>query len=151
MFRTEVMTYSHPYWAKTADFADRCSWRAGRLLARKMRENDFGSNERVIAALCGDEIAGFCTFADKDELPPEYDYTPFAGFVFVSEKYRGRRLSGMLLDTACGIARDRGFPFMYVMSGEKGLYEKYGFTKLGDFGTVYGTVDQLFRKRLGAE
>ena len=33
---------------------------------------------------------------------------------------------------------------IYIMSGEIGLYEKYGFVKLGDYKTVYGSVDQLF-------
>ncbi len=30
--------------------------------------------------------------------------------------------------------------------GEQGLYEKYGFMKLGDFETIYGGMDQLFEK-----
>lgn len=30
------------------------------------------------------------------------------------------------------------------MSGEIGLYEKYGFIKLGDYKTVYGSIEQLF-------
>lgn len=36
----------------------------------------------------------------------------------------------------------------YIMSGEQGLYEKYGFVKMGDFKTRYGTEDQLFQKTL---
>ena len=32
------------------------------------------------------------------------------------------------------------------MSGEQGLYEKYGFEKIGDFETIWGTTDQLFQK-----
>ena len=32
------------------------------------------------------------------------------------------------------------------MSGEKGLYEKYGFRYMGDYGTVYGNKEQLFVK-----
>lgn len=34
------------------------------------------------------------------------------------------------------------------MSGEVGLYEKYGFEKLGDNATIYGTTDQLFVKNI---
>ena len=34
------------------------------------------------------------------------------------------------------------------MSGEVGLYEKYGFEKLGDYATIYGTTDQLFAKNI---
>jgi ribosomal protein S18 acetylase RimI-like enzyme len=30
------------------------------------------------------------------------------------------------------------------MSGEIGLYEKYGFTFLGMYDTIYGSVEQLF-------
>ena len=34
------------------------------------------------------------------------------------------------------------------MSGEVGLYEKYGFRKIGDYGTIYGSVEQLFSREL---
>jgi ribosomal protein S18 acetylase RimI-like enzyme len=32
------------------------------------------------------------------------------------------------------------------MSGEIGLYEKYGFTKMGKYKTIYDSIDQLFYK-----
>ena len=142
------MTSSHPLWHKTISFAENCSWRAGTALAQKMRENDFAQNERVLIALENNEIAGFCTFSNKDELPPQYDFTPFIGFLFVDEKYRGHRLSSKLIDTACSLAKEQGFSKIYIMSGEVGLYEKYGFEKLGDYATIYGTTDQLFSKSL---
>ena len=31
---------------------------------------------------------------------------------------------------------------------EVGLYEKYSFTKVGDYKTIYGSADQLFSKTL---
>ena len=34
------------------------------------------------------------------------------------------------------------------MSGEVGLYEKYGFEKVGDYETIYDSVDQLFVKTI---
>jgi hypothetical protein len=37
-----------------------------------------------------------------------------------------------------------GYQKLYIMSGETGLYEKYGFVKLGDYETIYGDTDQLF-------
>jgi GNAT superfamily N-acetyltransferase len=83
-----------------------------------MRENDFAENERVLIALENDDIAGFCTFANKDELPQKYDFTPFISFMFVDEKYRGHRLSGKLIDVACSIAKNQNFSTIYVMSGE---------------------------------
>lgn len=41
-----------------------------------------------------------------------------------------------------------GYDKIYIMSGETGLYEKYGFQKLGDYQTIYGSVDQLFVKSI---
>jgi GNAT superfamily N-acetyltransferase len=78
----------------------------------------------------------------------DYDFTPFIGFLFVDEKYRGHRLSSKLIDTACSLAKEQDFSKIYIMSGEVGLYEKYGFEKLGDYATIYGTTDQLFSKSL---
>ncbi len=37
---------------------------------------------------------------------------------------------------------------LVASEGEQGLYEKYGFVKIGDFKTIYGTEDQLFQKGL---
>lgn len=148
MEKIEVMSYGHKHWDKAAEFARNCSWKAGAFLAQKMKDNDFESNERVIIALNGDSIAGFCTFTNKDELPSEYDFAPFIGFVFVDERYRGKRLSERLINFACDEAEKQGYDTVYIMSGEIGLYEKYGFAKIGDFPTVYGSTEQLFSKKI---
>ena len=37
-----------------------------------------------------------------------------------------------------------------IAPGERGLYEKYGFEKIGEHRTTYGTTDQLFRRTLRA-
>ena len=148
MITVYKMRYGHPLWDQTADFAEKCSWRAGSVLAAKMRQNEFTGNERVFAACEEDRIVGFCTLSMKDELPDDSPYSPFVGFVFVDEKARGRRISGMMIEKAAAWAKYKGYDTLYIMSGEKGLYEKYGFEKIGDFTTIYGTVDQLFSKAL---
>ena len=51
-----------------------------------------------------------------------------------------------MLKSAASYARELGYQKVYIMSGEIGLYEKYGFIKLGDYETIYGTIDQLFVK-----
>ena len=131
-------------WEKTIAFAENCSWRAGAELARLMREDAFHVWERVFTAVADGNIAGFCTLTEKDELPPEAPYTPFIGFVFVDESFRGRRISEQMIRKAVSYAGENGFDKVYLMSGEVGLYEKYGFTKIGDFATIYGDTDQLF-------
>ena len=137
-----------PYWEETIAFARRCSWSAGPFLADKMTGNDFQDWERVAVAADGERIAGFCTFTERDELPDRYGYAPFIGFVFVDEAYRGRRLSERMIGSVLEYARSLGYRTVYIMSGEKGLYEKYGFSRIGDFETIFGTVDQLFKKDL---
>ncbi len=117
-------------------------------LADKMEKNDFQDWERVIVAVDNDSIAGYCTIAEKDELPDDYSYSPFIGFMFVDEKYRGKRISGQMINCATDYAKGLGYNKVFIMSGEHGLYEKYGFEKLGDFETIYGETDQLFEKVL---
>jgi len=141
-----IMTFGHPLWEKTIAFAEQCSWRAGAFLAGKMRDNEFSDIERVIAASEGDDIVAFCTFSEKDELPDDSEYTPFIGFVFVDENYRGERISEKMINEACKYAQDSGYEVVYIMSGEQGFYEKYGFEKIGEFETIYGDVDQLFKR-----
>ena len=111
-----------------------------------------GKNEREyvsgvgtgLCRLCGREGCGFCTVAEKDELPEKYPFSPFIGFVFVSEQYRGKRLSERMIREAAAYVSTLGYQKLYIMSGETGLYEKYGFVKLGDYETIYGDTDQLF-------
>ena len=131
-------------WNELITYAENCSWRAGKELARLMREDKFRDWERVFAVRVNGRIAGFCTLAAKDAIPPELPYTPFIGFVFVDENFRGKRLSEQLIRKAVGYARETGFDKVYLVSGEVGLYEKYGFTKKGDLETIYGETEQLF-------
>ena len=138
-----MMQKDHNLWNKTISFAQSCSWKAGPVLAERMKENAFQNWERVIVAVENDGIVGFCTFTEKDELPEEYDYSPFIGFMFVDERYRGNRISEAMIRRVLSYAESIGFRTVYIMSGEHGLYEKYGFTVIGDYNTIYGTTDQL--------
>lgn len=148
MIEIKIMSCGHEWWNKTIDYAQKCSWRAGVYLALKMQNYDFESNERVFIAIKDNSIVGFCTLTNKDELPNEYDFTPFIGFMFVDEKHRGNRISEKLIDEACNYARQHNYSKIYILSGEVGLYEKYGFVKIGDYKTIYDNVDQLFYKCL---
>lgn len=139
---------SNPFWQKTIAFADSCSWKAGFFLAEKMRTNEFLDWERVFIAYEDEKIIGFCTLTEKDELPEIYEYSPFIGFVFVDENYRGNRISEQMIRKTSEYAKELGYEILYIMSGEKGLYEKYGFEKIGEYETIFGTVDQLFQKAL---
>lgn len=62
----------------------------------------------------------------------------------MDEKYRGKRLSEKMIQSIISYAKGLDYEKIYIMSGEIGLYEKYGFIKMGDYKTIYGTTDQLF-------
>lgn len=144
----QLIQYGHPLWEKTITYAETCSWKAGPVLAERMLKNDFLDWERIAVAVDQESVAGFCAFLEKDELPESYDYSPFIGFVFVDGKYRGKRLSGRMIDHVLSYAKELGCTAVYILSGEQGLYEKYGFRKIGDYETIHGTTDQLFVKEV---
>ncbi len=144
MIEIYLMTAEHTYWKETISFAERCLWKASSYLAKKMQENEFNEWERVCAVCVNGKVAGFSTFTEKDGLSGQYDFTPFIGFVFVDERYRGKRLSELMIQKIISYAKELGYEKVYIMSGEIGLYEKYGFVKLGDYETIYGFIDQLF-------
>lgn len=144
MIKVYLMTEEHKCWKETISFAENCSWKAGSFLAKRMIENEFQEWERVCVICVNGELAGFSTFTENDELSEQYGFTPFIGFVFVDEKYRGRRLSERMIQSIISYAKGLEYEKIYIMSGEIGLYEKYGFVKLGDYETIYGTIDQLF-------
>ena len=139
-----AMTDTHEKWESVAAFAEKCSWRAGKYLAELMRGSYFRDWERVFAAFENGRPVGFCTLTEKDELAPKYPYTPLRGFVFVDEAFRGKRISEKMIKKVLEYAKGIGYDKVYIMSDEKGLYEKYGFSLMGEYETVYGGSEQLF-------
>lgn len=82
-----------------------------------MRKNDFAPFERVIAVIKDEKPVAFCAFTAKDECPEELPYTPFVGFVFVSEEERGQRLSEKMINKAGEYALSLGYERLYICSG----------------------------------
>ena len=142
--KIEMIQKGHSLWNEMISYALSCSWKAALYLAERMKRNAFKDWERVVVAIENETIVGYCTFSERDELSEEYDYSPFIGFVFVDERHRGKRISENLIRQTLSYAKSIGFRTVYIMSGEQGLYEKYGFAKIGDYPTIYGTTDQLF-------
>jgi predicted N-acetyltransferase YhbS len=134
-------------WDKVAEYAEGCSWKAGPFLARAMRDHAFTEWETVFVAMDGERIAGYCTLA-KTDCVPDAAYTPYIGYVFVGEAYRGARLSERLVRAAAEYAKTLGFSRAYLVSGEIGLYEKYGFIKIRDARDAYGRWEQVFMLKL---
>lgn len=150
MLEIYAMTQEHKLWNETISFAENCSWKAGIYLAELMRQNKFLDWERVFVAYDDGRVVGYCTFVEKDESPERYDFSPFIGFVFVDEQYRGKRISEIIIKEVIKYAGELGYDVVYIMSDEQGFYEKYGFEKIGDYETIYGSVEQLFAMEISS-
>lgn len=127
----KLITSNEAEWNTTAQYAKSCSWSAGKNLAAKMEGGHFLKHERVCIAVLNGEIAGYCTFLNEDCIP-DVPYSPYIGFVFVDEKYRGMRLSEKMICTVINYARELGHNKVYLVSDHVNLYEKYGFIKVDE-------------------
>ncbi len=144
----EMLQSTDDKWLEMADKIAQVSWRAGQSLADKMRSNHFSDWEVVMVGLAEtEEIACFCTISKEDGLL-DSTLTPFIGYVFVSENCRGQRVSEKLLTQAESYLKEIGFGEVHVVSGEIGLYEKYGYRALTQSETVHGAVETVFVKEL---
>ena len=146
MIKIHILNKEDALWNKATEYIRNCSWEVGIYLAKMMDDNSFLEWERVFIAMDGEKIVGFCNLTAKDELPEGYEFTPFIGFVFVDENHRGQRISELLVNEASSYAKSIGYRKVYIMSGEKGFYEKYGFELIGEYETIYDWTDQLFVK-----
>ena len=129
-------------WMQVIEYARNCSWRAGAILAKNMEKNLFPNWERVLVALVGTDIVGYCTVQEKDCIP-DVEYSPYICFLFVGERYREKRLSQELIMHALEYFRHLRYSKAYLVSGEIGLYEKYGFTKITDKKDIWGNGEQI--------
>lgn len=135
-------------WLENAEKIGNVSWRAGQSLADKMKNNHFADWEAVIVGKSPEnELMCFCTISKEDGLLDK-TITPFIGYVFVSEAYRGNRLSEKLLTYAETYLKQQDFDLVHVVTGEVGLYEKYGYEKIADCKTVHGNSESLYKKVL---
>ena len=144
-----TLTETHALWTKTIDYARNCGWNGGKFLAMEMETGHITDWERVMIAMEEEKIIAFCTATRKDCMP-DSPYTPFLGSLFVAEEHRGKRLGQALLQYATDYLTSLGFQETYICTDHVGLYEKYGFSPIGQAALPWGT-ETIFRKRLFPE
>ncbi|ADL53128.1 GNAT family N-acetyltransferase [Clostridium cellulovorans] len=130
------------YWNKTIEMAENCSWRAGSSLGRKMRAKEFQDFEGVFVAIEEEKVIGFCTITKTDYIP-NCVYTPWIGFIFVDEKYRGNRISEKIIKKALEYAKTKGSDKVYISTQEDNLYEKYGFKQIDSLKSYGDTLEKI--------
>ncbi|MCM1155463.1 MAG: GNAT family N-acetyltransferase [Ruminococcus flavefaciens] len=143
----KIITSSDQIWNKVRDYAKSCSWNAGKSLADTMDNNLFAEWERVIISMDYQKICGYCTVAKTDCIP-NISYTPYIGYLFVDEEYRGNRLSQKLIQYAMDYLKSIGFDRVHIVSDHENLYEKYGFEIIDHKTAPWGSVEKIYMKRL---
>lgn len=143
----KMITSSDPMWNQVGDYAKNCTWGAGKALADAMYNNQFTEWERVIVALEHHEICGYCTVAKTDCIP-DVSYTPYIGYLFVGEEYRGNRLSQKLIQYSMDYLKSIGFDRVYIVSDHENLYEKYGFVIIDRKTAPWGAVEKIYMQEL---
>ena len=136
-----------PIAPRLIDYAANCSWDGGPGFAEYLEKGLYADYERAFAALDGETIAGYCNILREDCLPG-LPYTPYIGFVFVDENYRGQRLSQKLITAAENRLRSLGFTEAYLTTDHDNLYEKYGYVYLDTYTAFWGAKEKLYRKAL---
>ena len=143
-----MITRNGELWLPVAEYAKNCSLQeTGAYLANRMKNNEFTDWERVFAALEDGNIAGFCTLSKTSAVFGD-TYSPYIGFIFVGEPYRGNRISEKLCSAAAGYAKSVGFDRVYLYSDHVNLYEKYGFVKIDEREAPWGVMLSIFMRRV---
>lgn len=127
-------------------FVENCSWTEAKdHIAGMIRSWAFSDWETMFAALRDGKIVGMAS-AMKTDYYPLPDICPWVSCVFVSEEYRGQKISGELIEYANQYLKDHGFSRSYIPTESFGIYEHYGYIYLKDIVNYGGGTDHLFVK-----
>ena len=114
---------------------------------RVIKDWEFEEWETPFVAMADGRIIGMVTLMKTDYYPLPEIY-PWVSTLFVSEEYRGNRISKRLIDFANEYANSLGFDTTYIPSEHTGLYEKYGYSYLKDITNYGGGTDRLYAKEI---
>lgn len=149
-FKIEKIEKDTPLADEMIDFIENCSWTDVKShLAEMVRTWQFTDWEAMFAAKVDGKIVGM-TSVLKEDYYPLPDLFPWVTCVFVSEDYRGHRISGKLVDHANEYLRNVGFTRSYIPTDKKnaGLYEHYGYSFEKEITNYAGENDLLYSKKI---
>lgn len=127
-------------------YVQKCSWSAVKEhVAESINAWIFEDWETMFAALIDGRIVGMASVMKTDYYPLP-DVYPWVTCIFVTEEYRGRRISGELIEYANKYLKENGYTRSYIPAEFFGLYEKYGYVYIKDIVNYNGGTDHLFVK-----
>ena len=107
----------------------------------------FEDYETPFVAIIDGKIVGMVEIMKTDYYPIT-DIFPWITCVFVTEEYRGNRISEMMIDFANEYAKEVGFKRTYIPTDIVGLYEKFGYFYIKDIVNYGNGIDRLYVKEL---
>lgn len=129
-------------------FVENFSWEEVKdHMLNELRTWAFTDWETPFAAITNGQIVGIAFTRKKDYYPLPEIY-PWVSGIFVTEAYRGHRISEKLIDFANKYAKENGFNKTYIPSIHIGLYEKYGYRYLRDIVNYGNGTDRLYVKEI---
>ena len=129
-------------------FVKNCSWTEVKdHISEKISKWEFSDWETMFVAMEDDKIIGMASVLKEDYYPLP-DLFPWVSTVFVSEEYRGLRVSEKLIACANAYLRENGFSRSYIPSSHVGLYERYGYSYVKEIKNYGGTDDHLYAKSI---
>ncbi len=132
-------------------YVEKCSWTdAKEHITEMIRAWKFTDWETMFVAIHDGKIVGMASVMKTDYYPLPNIY-PWVSCIFVSEEYRGRKISGELIAYANQYLKRHGFSRSYIPSEFFGLYERYGYSYLRDIVNYGGGTDHLFVKELESD
>ena len=130
------------------EFVKNFSWEEVKEHTIRVLSNwEFTEWETPFVALLDNKIIGMVTVAKTDYYPLPEIY-PWISTLFVSEEYRGHKISEKLINYANNYARELGFDKTYIPSTHIGLYEKYGYIYIKDIVNYGNDIDRLYMKKI---
>lgn len=133
---------------KLIRFVEHFSWEEVKEHTLQVIKNwEFEEWEAPFAATVDGNVIGMVTIMKSDYYPLPEIY-PWISTLFVTEEFRGSRISGKLIDFANEYAKSIGFDRTYIPTEFVGLYEKYGYRYIKDIVNYGNGIDRLYVKRL---
>ena len=147
--KVEKVDKGTPLADELLSFIENCSYEAKDHIAGLVRNWEFTDWETMFAAQIDGKVVGMAS-ALKEDYYPLPELFPWVSCIFVSEEYRGKRISGKLIDFANGYLKSLGFDVSYIPTGPDniGLYEHYGYSFVKEITNYGGDNDLLYMKNI---
>ena len=131
-------------------FIENSSWvQVKNHLAGLVKNWEFTDWETMFVATVDGKIVGMAS-ALKEDYYPMPELCPWVSCLFVSEEYRGHRISEKLIDFANEYLKEQGFIKSYIPTPREnvGLYERYGYSFIKEITNYGGYEDLLYAKAI---